>query len=196
QAEWLMAQLAWQGMGGNDSAKRLDHYRRHGVGPEQIEGFRGRGNHYRQLVPTVVPQFRTVREGDTVTIGGRRWHAFPVLRPGPARPLRAGGERPDPGDPGPAEDPHERDRRARSTARQPAPAVPRFPPALSPPAGRHACAAVARSAVPRPASPPRLLAAAPRRAVGRNGERHRGAAHRLRARARTLPASARPPPTR
>ena len=79
QAEWLMAQLAWQGMGGNDSAKRLDHYRRHGVGPEQIEGFRGRGNHYRQLVPTVVPQFRTVREGDTVTIGGRRWHAFTVL---------------------------------------------------------------------------------------------------------------------
>ena len=79
QAEWLMAQLAWQGMGGNDSAKRLDHYRRHGVGPEQIEGFRGRGNHYRQLVPTVVPQFRTVREGDVVTIGGRRWHAFTVL---------------------------------------------------------------------------------------------------------------------
>jgi glyoxylase-like metal-dependent hydrolase (beta-lactamase superfamily II) len=79
QAEWLMAQLAWQGMGGNDSAKRLDHYRRHGVGPGQIEGFRGRGNHYQQLVPTVTPQFRTVREGDIVTIGGRRWHAFTVL---------------------------------------------------------------------------------------------------------------------
>ena len=79
QAEWLMAQLAWQGMGGNDAAKRLDHYRRHGVGPEQIEGFRGRGNHYRQLVPTVVPQLRTVREGDVLIIGGRRWHAFTVL---------------------------------------------------------------------------------------------------------------------
>src|SRR5215472_7741329 len=79
QAEWLMAQLAWQGMGGNDAAKRLDHYRRHGVGPEQIEGFRGRGNHYRQLVPTVVPQFRTVREGDVVAIGGRQWHAFTML---------------------------------------------------------------------------------------------------------------------
>ena len=79
QAEWLMAQLAWQGMGGNDAAKRLDHYRRHGVGAEQIEGFRGRGNHYRQLVPTVVPQLRTVREGDVLIIGGRRWHAFTVL---------------------------------------------------------------------------------------------------------------------
>src|SRR5262249_16893467 len=27
----------------------------------------------------VTPQFRTLREGDTVTIGGRRWHAFTVL---------------------------------------------------------------------------------------------------------------------
>jgi glyoxylase-like metal-dependent hydrolase (beta-lactamase superfamily II) len=79
QAEWLMAQLAWQGMGGNDSAKRLDHYRRHGVGRDQIESFRERGNHYRQLVPTVAPQFRTVREGDLVVIGGRPWHAFTVL---------------------------------------------------------------------------------------------------------------------
>jgi len=79
QAEWLMCQLAWQGMGGNDSAKRLDHYRRHGVGPDRIEGFRERGNHYRQLVPSVVPQFRTVREGDAVAIGGRVWHAFTVL---------------------------------------------------------------------------------------------------------------------
>src|SRR5262244_347342 len=59
QAEWLMAQLAWQGMGGHDAAKRLDHYR--------------------QLVPMVVPQFRTVREGDVVAIGGRQWHAFTVL---------------------------------------------------------------------------------------------------------------------
>ena len=40
QAEWLMAHLAWQGMGGNDSEKRLNHYRRHGVPPEQAEAFR------------------------------------------------------------------------------------------------------------------------------------------------------------
>ena len=79
QAEWLMAQLAWQGMGGNDSDKRMNYYRRHGVAGDQIEAFRERGNHYRQLVPSVHPQFRAVREGDTVTIGGRRWHAFTVL---------------------------------------------------------------------------------------------------------------------
>ena len=79
QAEWLTAQLAWRGMGGNDSEQRLSHYRRHGVPETEIDSFRERGNHYRQLVPSVVPQFRTVREGDVVTIGGREWHAFTVL---------------------------------------------------------------------------------------------------------------------
>ena len=79
QAEWLMAQLAWQGMGGNDSEKRLNHYRRHGVPEASVEAFRGRGNHFRQLVPTVAPEFRSVREGDVVTIGGRAWHAFTVM---------------------------------------------------------------------------------------------------------------------
>jgi glyoxylase-like metal-dependent hydrolase (beta-lactamase superfamily II) len=79
QAEWLMSQLAWQGMGGNDSEKRLGHYRRHGVAEAHIQSFRERGNHYRMLVPSVAPQFRAVREGDLLTIGGRKWHAFTVL---------------------------------------------------------------------------------------------------------------------
>jgi glyoxylase-like metal-dependent hydrolase (beta-lactamase superfamily II) len=79
QAEWLMSQLAWQGMGGNDSEKRLGHYRRHGVAEAHIQSFRERGNHYRMLVPSVAPQFRAVREGDILTIGGRKWHAFTVL---------------------------------------------------------------------------------------------------------------------
>jgi glyoxylase-like metal-dependent hydrolase (beta-lactamase superfamily II) len=79
QAEWLMSQLAWQGMGGNDSEKRLGHYRRHGVAEAHIQSFRERGNHYRMLVPSVSPQFRAVREGDVLTIGGRKWHAFTVL---------------------------------------------------------------------------------------------------------------------
>jgi glyoxylase-like metal-dependent hydrolase (beta-lactamase superfamily II) len=79
QAEWLMAQLAWQGAGGGDSDKRLAHYRRHGVPAAQIEALRERGNHYRQLVPTVAPEFRAVREGDVLTIGERQWHAFTVL---------------------------------------------------------------------------------------------------------------------
>jgi glyoxylase-like metal-dependent hydrolase (beta-lactamase superfamily II) len=79
QAEWLMAQLAWQGMGGNDSAKRLGYYRRHGVPEAQVEAFRERGNHYRQLVPSVSPQFRAIRDGDALTIGRYQWRAFTVL---------------------------------------------------------------------------------------------------------------------
>src|SRR5512134_1738195 len=64
QAEWLMAHLAWQGMGGNDAEKRLGHYRRHGVPEAHVAWFRERGNHYRMLVPSVAPRFRAVREGD------------------------------------------------------------------------------------------------------------------------------------
>jgi glyoxylase-like metal-dependent hydrolase (beta-lactamase superfamily II) len=79
QAEWLMAQLAWRGMGGNDAELRVGHYRRHGVPEAQLSAFRERGNHYRQLVPSVAPQVRTVREGDVVEIGGRQWRAFTVL---------------------------------------------------------------------------------------------------------------------
>src|SRR5215472_13307436 len=141
QAEWLMAQLAWQGMGGNDSAKRLDHYRRHGVGPEQIEGFRGRGNHYRRT-----PVARLHRAGPCA---------------GARLPLLSGGERADFRRPGPAEDHDERERLARPAARQSATALPRLPPALPSPARGHARAAVPRAAIPRPAPPPRLLAAAP-----------------------------------
>jgi glyoxylase-like metal-dependent hydrolase (beta-lactamase superfamily II) len=79
QAEWLMGQLAFQGMGGNDQEQRLDHYRRHGVPADQVEAFRERGNHYRRLVPTIPAQFRAVREGDVLAIGGRSWRAFTVL---------------------------------------------------------------------------------------------------------------------
>ena len=48
----------FQGMGGNDSEKRLNYYRRHGVPEAQVDAFRGRGNHYRQLVPSVAQDFR------------------------------------------------------------------------------------------------------------------------------------------
>jgi len=78
QAEWLMAQLAWQGMGGNNAELRRSHYRRHGVGEAQLDAFADRGNQYRKLVPAVAPQFYPVREGDDIRIGGRRWRAFTV----------------------------------------------------------------------------------------------------------------------
>ena len=47
--------------------------------PSRPTRFASLGNHYRKLVPSVAPSFRAVREGDVVTIGGRRWHAFTVM---------------------------------------------------------------------------------------------------------------------
>lgn len=79
QAEWLMAQVAWQGFGGNDAELRVAHYRRHGVAEETLEAFRGRGNHYRELVPSVATAFRCLRDGDVLTAGGRTWRLFTVL---------------------------------------------------------------------------------------------------------------------
>ncbi len=73
QAEWLTAQLVWQGLGMNDIEKRLAHYRRNGVPEEAIERFRKRGNPYRRGVPNVVIQYRCLHDGDSIAIGGRRW---------------------------------------------------------------------------------------------------------------------------
>jgi glyoxylase-like metal-dependent hydrolase (beta-lactamase superfamily II) len=78
QAEWLTAQLAWRGAGGNDPEKRVAHYRRAGVSAESLARFRERGNHYRQLVPTVPAQFRCLREGESLVIGGHTWQVLTV----------------------------------------------------------------------------------------------------------------------
>ena len=78
-AEWLTAQVAWGGGGGNDSDKRIAYYRNHGVAEHVLNEFRERGNHYRRLVPSVVPEFHALREGDVLRIGGREWRAFTTL---------------------------------------------------------------------------------------------------------------------
>lgn len=79
QAEWLYAQLAWRDREGEGTAKRLEHYRRHGCGEEALRQFRRRGNHYPQVVPTLPPQFLCLRDRDELTIGGRRWEILTVL---------------------------------------------------------------------------------------------------------------------
>jgi glyoxylase-like metal-dependent hydrolase (beta-lactamase superfamily II) len=79
RGEWLMGQVAWQGGGGNDVEQRAAHSWRHGVSEEALHGFRLRGNHYRQVVPSVPAPFHAVRGGDVPAVGGRRWQAFTVL---------------------------------------------------------------------------------------------------------------------
>jgi glyoxylase-like metal-dependent hydrolase (beta-lactamase superfamily II) len=78
QGEWLTAQLAWRMRGGDDVEKRLAHYRRHGFGEAAIDQFRRRGNHYPRVVPALAPEYRCIRDGDAITIGGRRWEVLTV----------------------------------------------------------------------------------------------------------------------
>jgi glyoxylase-like metal-dependent hydrolase (beta-lactamase superfamily II) len=73
QAEWLAAQHAWRLRDPDEFEHRLAHYRRHGAGAEAIARLRERGNHYPGLVPTVTAEFRRLRDGADLEIGGRRW---------------------------------------------------------------------------------------------------------------------------
>ena len=77
QAEWMIAQIARHGRG--DVERRLAHFTRNGVNGEAIAQLRARGNHYETLVPTVAPEFRALRDGDVLEIGGHRWHVIAVL---------------------------------------------------------------------------------------------------------------------
>ena len=57
----------------------MNHYRTNGVGEAAVEAFRERGNHYRQLVPTVtrgVPRRARGRHGDDRRA---RWRVLTVL---------------------------------------------------------------------------------------------------------------------
>jgi len=76
QAEWLMAQFAWRAR--EERPLRLDYYRTNGVGEREIEALGLRSHHYGQVVPSVAPRFRAVRDGDVLAIGGRPWEVLGV----------------------------------------------------------------------------------------------------------------------
>ena len=78
QAEFLSAHLACRQRDGVDMERRLTHYRHHGFGEAAIEDFRKRGNHYPHLVPTLAEQYRCLREGDVLALGGRKWEILTV----------------------------------------------------------------------------------------------------------------------
>jgi glyoxylase-like metal-dependent hydrolase (beta-lactamase superfamily II) len=73
QAEYLIGQMAWRTGEARDNEPRLRHYRRNGCGEAALAALRQRGNHYPKLVPTIPSAFREIRDGDALTVGGRRW---------------------------------------------------------------------------------------------------------------------------
>jgi glyoxylase-like metal-dependent hydrolase (beta-lactamase superfamily II) len=77
QGEWLAAQYAWR-LRDEDFAPRLEYYRRNGAAGGVLERLRRRGNHYPSVVPTVAPEYRCLRDGDVLAIGGRRWQVLTV----------------------------------------------------------------------------------------------------------------------
>jgi glyoxylase-like metal-dependent hydrolase (beta-lactamase superfamily II) len=76
QGEWLTAQLVRSGAGGGDLAKRIEHYRAHGMPADQLEQFRARGNPYSDNVAPVPLTFRRIMEGEGIEIGGRLWRVI------------------------------------------------------------------------------------------------------------------------
>ncbi len=78
EAEWFASQYVWRTRTGGDFEPRLAHWRRNGVGAEDLARLAKRGNHYPGLVPTVTRHFRSVVDGDILEIGGRQWHAMTV----------------------------------------------------------------------------------------------------------------------
>ena len=79
QAEYLFAHLAHRASTAEDFAPRLEHYRRNGCDEAALARLARRGNHYPGLVPSVPREHRRLRDGDVLTIGGRRWRTLVVL---------------------------------------------------------------------------------------------------------------------
>jgi glyoxylase-like metal-dependent hydrolase (beta-lactamase superfamily II) len=74
QAEWLTARLASRGA--MSIEQRMTYYRRNGVGEDGLQSLRGRAHQYTQVVPSVAPDFRCLRDGDRLCIGGRDWEVL------------------------------------------------------------------------------------------------------------------------
>jgi glyoxylase-like metal-dependent hydrolase (beta-lactamase superfamily II) len=70
-----MGRVMAVGDGSNAGGERAArHFARHGLTDEaSLETLRKRDSYYPTLVPSIAPQFRRMRDGDTLTIGGRKW---------------------------------------------------------------------------------------------------------------------------
>jgi len=73
--EYLYGRVLAAGDGSNAGGEgAARHFARHGVtDPESLEQVRNRNSYYSNLVPAVPAQYRRMREGDELQIGGRSW---------------------------------------------------------------------------------------------------------------------------
>ncbi|MEQ5840746.1 MBL fold metallo-hydrolase [Paraburkholderia acidicola] len=73
--EYMMGRVMAAGDGSNAGGEgAARHFARHGLTDEtSLDALRNRKSYYGNLVPAVPGQYRRMREGDTIAIGGRTW---------------------------------------------------------------------------------------------------------------------------
>ncbi|MBI0327155.1 MBL fold metallo-hydrolase [Burkholderia plantarii] len=73
--EYLFGNVMASGNGSNAGGHAAaGHFARHGLADEaKLDQLRNRTHYYADLVPTVPPRYRRLRDGDTIAIGTRRW---------------------------------------------------------------------------------------------------------------------------
>ena len=76
QTEWLAAEYALRSRDDADLDRRVAYYRINGIAEDALVKMRKRGNHYPGLVDGLPFHFMPIAEGETVTIGGRRWRVL------------------------------------------------------------------------------------------------------------------------
>ncbi len=73
-AEYLSAHLVRTEQGGHGVADMLRFYSRHGLEESVRRAAVARGNTYRIRVPDLPNEYRRLRGGDTIELGGNTWH--------------------------------------------------------------------------------------------------------------------------
>ncbi|CAG4887910.1 MBL fold metallo-hydrolase [Paraburkholderia gardini] len=73
--EYMLGRVMAAGDGSNAGGERAAaHFERHGLTDEaSIDKLRNRTSYYSSLVPSIPAQYRRMREGDGLAIGGRTW---------------------------------------------------------------------------------------------------------------------------
>lgn len=75
--EYYWGRILKSGGSGFDNDAQVAHFRRHGLSPAMCDEIdRSRKNYYASLVPSLPDTFHRMREGDTLTIGGRSWLVY------------------------------------------------------------------------------------------------------------------------
>ena len=73
EGEWMIASLLWRVSDQDYSESQDAFFTRYGVSRDVREFHKERGNEYRNSIGKPPPRFDPIRNGETVTIGGRAW---------------------------------------------------------------------------------------------------------------------------